>query len=386
MSSFSTLGGGGGGLTWEEIKQKLESEGAKNKAYDSDVDGIIDLKALVPYILNWINNYKVYPTFVHDIETGEIIESVNNPTLEPGASGEWDDRCVGWQRILYDRDQGLYIMLYTGQNASTGRVQVGIATSEDGETWEKHPDNPFLTPGAASEWDSSNVAEADVIKRGDEYWIYYNGSTTAASWGSIGLCKATDILDKTTWTKYAGNPILTPGPASSWDDDRIGQPRVFWWNGMWCMLYTGYDGSVDRIGAAYSLDGENWTKSAANPLIDLGAAGAWDDTGVTIPVPIPQISLGKSILVAYEGYDGTNKRGGFAVLPDFPDAEAIKHPDNPIIELGPAGSWNDTQNRVSQIWIGKELNKWRIELTSRSSTVIQHIGVAYVDIVRSLGL
>jgi len=45
MGGFSTLGGGGG-LTWNEIKSKLETEGAKNKAYDVDLDSIIDLVAI----------------------------------------------------------------------------------------------------------------------------------------------------------------------------------------------------------------------------------------------------------------------------------------------------------------------------------------------------
>lgn len=36
----------GGGLSWGEIKSKLESEGAKNKAYDSDVDGVFDAEAI----------------------------------------------------------------------------------------------------------------------------------------------------------------------------------------------------------------------------------------------------------------------------------------------------------------------------------------------------
>ena len=39
MGGFSTLGGG---ISWEEIKQKLESEGAKNKQYDIDSDGLVE--------------------------------------------------------------------------------------------------------------------------------------------------------------------------------------------------------------------------------------------------------------------------------------------------------------------------------------------------------
>ncbi len=34
------------GLSWSQIKSLLETEGAKNKAYDSDVDGVFDLEAI----------------------------------------------------------------------------------------------------------------------------------------------------------------------------------------------------------------------------------------------------------------------------------------------------------------------------------------------------
>ena len=39
---YPPQGAGGGGLTWAEIKNKLETEGSLNKQYDADIDGIID--------------------------------------------------------------------------------------------------------------------------------------------------------------------------------------------------------------------------------------------------------------------------------------------------------------------------------------------------------
>ena len=55
MGGFSTLGGG---TSWEQIKQKLETEGAKNKSYDSDVDGVIDKLPLLSFV-----NFKVYSEY-----------------------------------------------------------------------------------------------------------------------------------------------------------------------------------------------------------------------------------------------------------------------------------------------------------------------------------
>mgnify|MGYP007013809581 CR=1 FL=1 len=44
MGGFSTLGGG---LTWEQVKQKLETEtDYRIKPYDKDLDQVIDLAAM----------------------------------------------------------------------------------------------------------------------------------------------------------------------------------------------------------------------------------------------------------------------------------------------------------------------------------------------------
>jgi predicted GH43/DUF377 family glycosyl hydrolase len=53
-------------------------------------------------------------------------------------------------------------------------------------------------------------------------------------------------------------------------------------NGLYRLWYHSYDGSRRRIGYAESSDGINWTKRA-NPVLDVGPPGAWDDKAVVEP-------------------------------------------------------------------------------------------------------
>jgi len=48
------------GISWDEIKSKLETEGAKNKAYDTDLDGKIDEIRAINFFdyLGWLHQYK----------------------------------------------------------------------------------------------------------------------------------------------------------------------------------------------------------------------------------------------------------------------------------------------------------------------------------------
>jgi hypothetical protein len=47
------------------------------------------------------------------------------------------------------------------------------------------------------------------------------------------------------------------------------------------MFYVGSDGATQRIGAALSNDGITWTKYGGNPILDVGAPGAWDSSSLS---------------------------------------------------------------------------------------------------------
>ncbi|MBC8232067.1 hypothetical protein H8E77_21175 [bacterium] len=68
---------------------------------------------------------------------------------------------------------------------------------------------------------------------------------------------------QTEWTKYSENPVLDVGADGEWDDTGVIRPNVIFNNGVYQMWYAGHDGTNWRIGYATSDDGITWTKHLA---------------------------------------------------------------------------------------------------------------------------
>lgn len=141
------------------------------------------------------------------------------------------------------------------------------------------------------------------------------------------------IYSQTQWTKH-GSPVLTTGTPGTWDDQLVVPGTVMFQDTMYKMWYSGFDGANLRIGYATSLDGIQWTKHSV-PILDLGASGSWDDNRVFIPTVYYDETL---YHMWYTGSDGANERTGYATSPD--GINWTKNAQNPVINLGPAGSWD----------------------------------------------
>ena len=115
----------------------------------------------------------------------------------------------------------------------------------------------------------------------------------------------------TEWGK-----ILSVGAAGTWDDYQVKQFCLYWNQGVWYVLYTGYDNGPGmlRIGLAYSYNGfREFDKYPYNPILDKGAGGEWDDNRVTFP-NILQVE--DEFWIYFAGYDGSTVRDlGIAYIP-----------------------------------------------------------------------
>ncbi|MBC8232168.1 T9SS type A sorting domain-containing protein [bacterium] len=143
-------------------------------------------------------------------------------------------------------------------------------------------------------------------------------------------------LGQTEWAKYEGNPVLDLGAPGEWDAYNVYAPSVLYEDGIYKMWYSGYNGSNRRIGYATSPDGITWTRYADNPVLDLGAPGEWDAYNVSIPSVLYEDGIYK---MWYSGYDGSNWHIGYATSPD--GITWTKHEDNPVLDLGEPGEWDD---------------------------------------------
>jgi hypothetical protein len=123
----------------------------------------------------------------------------------------------------------------------------------------------------------------------------------------------TGSFAQTNWIKYAGNPILDIGPSGSWDDRHHWNPHVIFDNTTYHMWYSGSDGNNFRVGYATSEDGIKWTKYIGNPVLELGPAGSWDDNYI---LSGPVLVEGDSLKMWYTGTNGSIWKTGLAISSD----------------------------------------------------------------------
>ncbi|TET19645.1 hypothetical protein E3J74_06025 [Candidatus Bathyarchaeota archaeon] len=87
----------------------------------------------------------------------------NNPVLQLGSAGEWDDNVVAYVTLYFD--QGTFYMVYSGKQA-TGLYKMGLALSTNCFSWTKLPFNPVLT-------DTVSVSTGCLIRIEDEFILVY---------------------------------------------------------------------------------------------------------------------------------------------------------------------------------------------------------------------
>jgi predicted GH43/DUF377 family glycosyl hydrolase len=198
-------------------------------------------------------------------------------------------------------------------------------------SWEKYAGNPVMFPGPPGAWDDHWLFSGDVLFDDTTYHMWYS------SWDSvntrIGYATSPDGI---AWTKYADNPVLDNGLPGSWDESGGGRATVVYNESVYHMWYTGNNTSgVHRLGYATSPDKIVWTKYASNPVMDVGSPGTWDDSGILYEDVIFTDSLYQ---LWYTGWDSTNLRIGYATSPD--GINWTKYAGNPVLNLGEAGSWD----------------------------------------------
>jgi predicted GH43/DUF377 family glycosyl hydrolase len=122
--------------------------------------------------------------------------------------------------------------------------------------WRKES-APVLEPGPYMSWDEYATADPYVIRVGSEFYMYYLGQDRAAR-QRIGLARSSDGLH---WQKLTANPVLELGEPGAFDENGLGEPAVWQQRGYYWMLYTGRGaGEVRQLGLARSTDGVHWTK------------------------------------------------------------------------------------------------------------------------------
>ncbi len=175
-------------------------------------------------------------------------------------------------------------MWYSGYDGVGSHTdRIGYATSRDGISWQKADSiNPVMGYGPAS-WESRGVWGSRVLFDGQVYKMWYAGYNNV----NVRIGYATSI-DGTTWVKEeSANPVLDIGAYGTWEDSEVNDPMVIFANSTYYMWYLGndYHGARGCIGYATSPDGITWEKAdLTNPVLQPGPFGSFDDLCVRSPL------------------------------------------------------------------------------------------------------
>jgi hypothetical protein len=133
--------------------------------------------------------------------------------------------------------------------------------------------------------------------------------------------------------------VIDRGREGAWDHMAVDNPYLFVQDDTIYCFYEGQDkpfeqGGAERIGLAVSRDGVEWEKSPVNPIIDIGPEGSWDS--IVAKLPVVTRHQGQCFLF-YSGREGKTKQIGLATSKDL--TYWTKHPANPVLPSRP-GNWD----------------------------------------------
>lgn len=140
-----------------------------------------------------------------------------------------------------------------------------------------------------------------------------------------------NLFSQVHWTKYENNPVMVPGASGEWDENSVGPGTVLFYDNTYHMYYDGSGPRPYGIGHATSTDGIIWTRDLNNPILELGAAGEWDDYFISDPFVVKADTIFHMWYGAEFGTESGIYRTGHATSPD--GINWTKDPDNPVKDI-----------------------------------------------------
>ncbi len=225
--------------------------------------------------------------------------------------------------------------------------------------WSPLPE-PVLARGAPGEWDSVDALNPSLVFVNGVYYNLYSGFD-GATWRT-GLATSPDGL---AWVKHG--QVISPDP-DTWEGDYIAANGSLL-HARDVFLYWYQAGRPPRIGLARSRNARNWTK-LSEPVLQTGPRGSWDERGVADPYVL---RIDNFFYMYYLGQDRARRqRLGLARSPDGVSWD--KYRTNPILELGPPGSFDENGLGEPAVW--RSHGSYWILYTGRDRKEFRRIGLA----------
>lgn len=200
--------------------------------------------------------------------------------IAEGGTDDWDD--LGLREPgapIFDPVTETWICVYSGRDSTFAFSKLGAALSEDGETWEPHPDNPISGGTLGEDPYLAKAADGTLYRDSAGRALLFCEEKDGATHRGIQMWRSDpDLL--TGWTLFGR--VLDRGEVGTWDETDRTSPTVVNDGIQLIMLYEGRSLPTQEgmVGIARSLDeGETFTASAV-PLVGFGAPGSWYERSI----------------------------------------------------------------------------------------------------------
>lgn len=162
--------------------------------------------------------------------------------------------------------------------------------------WSKYAGNPIISPDTSHSWEEAYTYNPAAWVQDDKVYMIYRAQNKAKI-SAFGLATSDDGYQFTRLS----NPIFTP--SGDLESHGVEDPRVVRVNETYYMTYTAYDGTSARLCLATSTNLTDWTRYGAmfpnfNVLSYDGKGSVWSKSGAILPWKQPN---GKYMMYFGEG-------------------------------------------------------------------------------------
>jgi len=247
---------------------------------------------------------------------------------------------------------GRYYMTYLGWDGAG--YQTGLASSGNLVAWKKEgsilrrdPSSPVTRYNIAMNWivRRNEMRSAGELKkvRGRFLGVYHAYPNPGLEEGPavIGLCWSRDLMH---WEVEI--PCLRPEDGADWENGGLYKPCLVEQRGTYYLFYNAKTKNLPReqgggwreqTGVATSTDLKTWQRHPSNPIVPNGPAGSWDERFASDPCVLLD---GRRWAFFYYGLDKKGKARDLLALGDDPF-----HPvkvNEILVDAGPPGSVDST--------------------------------------------
>jgi len=177
-------------------------------------------------------------------------KSVNNPVLEKGNPGDWDDARVYCPVVI--QNNGIFQMWYAAQHGLYWRTC--YATSTDGQSWQKYDYNPVLNVESFGSWCSREIYPYTVVFEDSVYKMW------CTSLGERGEYQIGYAMAGMTYHIPADKPTIQAGIDAARDGDGVLVAEDTYYENI------NFKGKLITVASATFMDGD--TSHISRTIID----------------------------------------------------------------------------------------------------------------------